>query len=135
MSIRLESPVGLAVGERPYSDETVTVIGEWMILIAQPTRLRLLDRLELAGELHEQALVDELSTTQQNVSRHLRLLLLAGVVARRQEGRVAWYRLTDPDLLYPVHWLAGEAFLSQSYRSGSELVHIGGAPAVGFGFL
>ena len=28
-----------------------------------------------------------------------------------------------------------EVFLSQSHRSGSELVHIGGAPAVGFGFL
>ena len=28
-----------------------------------------------------------------------------------------------------------EVFLSQSHRSGSELVHIGGAPVVGFGFL
>lgn len=31
--------------------------------------------------------------------------------------------------------LDGEVFLSQSHRSGSELVHIGGAPAVGFGVL
>jgi len=89
MSVRLERVVGSGYEQRPYSDDVVTAVSEWMILIAQPTRLRLLDRLELAGELHEQALVDELSTTQQNVSRHLRLVLLAGVVSRRKDGRVA----------------------------------------------
>ena len=31
--------------------------------------------------------------------------------------------------------LGAEVCLSQSHRSGSESVHIGGAPAVGFGFL
>lgn len=107
MSVRLERVGGSSFGQRPYSDELVTAISERLMLIAQPTRLRLLDRLELAGELHEQALVDELSTTQQNVSRHLRLLLLGGAVSRRQDGRVAWYRLADADVLYPVHWIAG----------------------------
>ena len=119
MSVRLERIVGSSYGRRPYSDEVVTAVGEWMILIAQPTRLRLLDRLELAEELHEQALVDALSTTQQNVSRHLRLLLLTGVVSRRQDGRAAWYRLADPDALYPVHWIAGRVQAGDGGTAGS----------------
>jgi len=92
--------------ERPYGHETVSSVADHLTLIAQPTRLQLLDRLELGGELHEQALVDALSTTQQNVSRHLRLLLVAGLVARRQEGRLSWYRLAEPNALYPVHCVA-----------------------------
>lgn len=42
-----------------------------------------------------QALADELGATQQNVSRHLGLLLRADIVARRQDGRTRWYRLAD----------------------------------------
>lgn len=106
MSVRLRPAGALRNERRPYGDELIASVSEWMTLVAQPTRLQLLDRLDLGGELHEQALVDELSTTQQNVSRHLRLLLLGGVVSRRQDGRVAWYRLADPDVLYPVHWIA-----------------------------
>ena len=118
MSFRLERVTRSSYGQRPYSDEVITAVGEWMVLIAQPTRLQLLDRLELAGELHEQVLVDELSTTQQNVSRHLRLLLLGGVVSRRQDGRVAWYRLADPDVLYPVHWIASRVQLGDDGVAG-----------------
>ncbi len=35
----------------------------------------------------------------------------------------------------PIRTSRGEVCLSQSHRSGSELVHIGGAPAFGFGLL
>lgn len=65
MSVRVKSVVEVGRQERPYSDEVITAVSEWMILVAQPTRLRLLDRLEFAGELHERALVDELSTNGQ----------------------------------------------------------------------
>lgn len=44
-----------------------------------------------------QALADELDATQQNVSRHLGLLMQAGLLGRRREGRVVWYRLADDD--------------------------------------
>jgi len=118
MSLPVDTIARARFGERPYSDELVAVIGERLALMAQPTRLQLLDRLELAGVLHEQALVDELSTTQQNVSRHLRLLLLGGVVSRRQDGRAAWYRLADPEVLYPVHWIAGRVLAADGGVEG-----------------
>lgn len=43
--------------------------------------------------MHE--LASELGTSQQNVSKHLALMVDAGVVARRKEGTSAHYRIVD----------------------------------------
>lgn len=66
-------------------------------------RIRIVERLDAHGEASVQALADELGATQQNVSRHLGLLLRATVVARRQEGRTAWYRLSDGSAFALLH--------------------------------
>lgn len=44
-----------------------------------------------------QALADELGATQQNTSKHLGALWRAGVLARRQQGRVTVYSLADAE--------------------------------------
>lgn len=64
-------------------------------MLGQPSRPRLIDYLERCGETTVQELTDDLGATQQNVSRHLGILLQAGVLARRQDGRVAWYKLLN----------------------------------------
>lgn len=63
-------------------------------LLGDETRIRILDQLR-QGERNVQAIADELITTQQNVSGHLRLLRGAGVVARRPAGREAFYATSD----------------------------------------
>ncbi len=45
-----------------------------------------------------QALVEATGQTQANVSKHLRLLLDQGMVARRQEGLYAHYSIADATL-------------------------------------
>ena len=47
------------------------------------------------GEATVQDLTDELLTTHQNVSKHLRILYAAGIVTRRQDGNKVWYSLAD----------------------------------------
>ncbi len=59
---------------------------------AEPTRLRILG-LCAHGELTVSDLVQILGQSQPRVSRHLRLLVEAGLLARNQEGNWAWYRL------------------------------------------
>lgn len=60
--------------------------------VAEPTRLRILG-LCAHGELTVSDLVQILGQSQPRVSRHLRLLVDAGLLERNQEGNWAWYRL------------------------------------------
>ncbi|MGK2858970.1 MAG: ArsR/SmtB family transcription factor [Thermoanaerobaculia bacterium] len=72
------------------------VAGRFKVL-AEPLRLRLLQSLE-RGELSVGKLAESLGTTQPNVSKHLRILQDAGLVARRQEGNTVWYSISDPSV-------------------------------------
>ena len=60
---------------------------------AEPTRLRLL-ALCAEGELTVSELTEILGQSQPRVSRHLKLLVEAGLLERIREGTWAFYRLT-----------------------------------------
>jgi DNA-binding transcriptional ArsR family regulator len=72
-------------------------VAERLRLLADATRLRILNALR-EGELSVDEIVEEVGATQPNVSRNLALLLRAGMVTRRQEGRQVHYRVVDPFL-------------------------------------
>lgn len=61
---------------------------------AEGTRLRILS-LCAHGELTVSDLVRVLGQSQPRVSRHLKLLVEAGLLERHQEGNWAWYRLAE----------------------------------------
>jgi ubiquinone/menaquinone biosynthesis C-methylase UbiE len=61
---------------------------------AEPTRLRILG-LCAHAELTVSDLVELLGQSQPRISRHLKLLVEAGLLARNQEGPWAWYRLPE----------------------------------------
>ena len=73
--------------------------------IAEADRRQILDTL-IAGEKAVGAIVDDLSMSQPQVSKHLRVLSEVGLVRCRAEGRRRLYRL-EPARLRPLHeWLA-----------------------------
>ena len=59
----------------------------------EPTRMRLLSLLS-AGDLTVTDLTDILGQSQPRISRHLKLLMEAGLIERYQEGAWAYFRLT-----------------------------------------
>lgn len=67
-------------------------------ILGEPTRLELLNLLHAEGEQNVQSLVAATGQSQANVSKHLRLLMDEGLVARRQDGAFAYYRIDDPML-------------------------------------
>jgi DNA-binding transcriptional ArsR family regulator len=83
---------------RPLSDDLVELITRRFRLLAEPMRIRLLDRLR-DGEASVHELAEELETTQQNVSKHLAMLADAGILARRREQTHAYYRIADEEVL------------------------------------
>lgn len=74
-------------------------------VIAEPTRRRILDVLR-DGERSVSALTDELGLAQPAVSKHLRVLREAGLVAVRVDGPRRLYRLQAAPLAELDEWLA-----------------------------
>lgn len=67
-------------------------------VLGDARRLTILRELLQSGELSVGELVARLDTTQANVSKHLGVLLQAGMVVRRAVGTSAYYSVTDPSL-------------------------------------
>ena len=80
--------------QHPLPDEVVELIARRLRVIADPTRIKLLDRLR-ATEATVQELTESVGSTQQNVSKHLGVLADAGIVARRRQGSFMRYRVID----------------------------------------
>ncbi len=66
-----------------------------LTLIADPTRMRLLFALDAAEELCVGDLALALGATEDAVGYGLRMLRTAGLVTRRKDGRMVFYRLAQ----------------------------------------
>ncbi|MFP4148559.1 MAG: ArsR/SmtB family transcription factor [Nitriliruptoraceae bacterium] len=73
--------------------------------LADPTRRALLTKLQHDGECDVGALVAAHDVSQPAISRHLRILLDAGLVAVRQHGRRRHYRVQADGLLPLISYL------------------------------
>ena len=75
-------------------------VAERFRVLGDATRLAILRTLMEEGERNVGELVERLGTTQANVSKHLRILLGEGVVARRAAGTAAYYSIADPSIAH-----------------------------------
>ena len=82
----------------PLPEPLVELIARRFRAIGEPMRIRLLDRLR-EGEATVLELTDALESSQQNVSKHLQVLLEAGILSRRKEGTYAYYSIADEAVL------------------------------------
>lgn len=69
-------------------------------------RVRLLDQLR-DGPATVNELTSATGSSQQNTSRHLRVLLAAGLVCRRQDGNFARYAIADEEVLVLCEHVCG----------------------------
>ena len=65
-------------------------------VLANDSRIRLLNVLARSGELCVSDLAQQLGMTQQAVSNQLRKLLDVGILGSRREGLFIHYRIVDP---------------------------------------
>ncbi len=84
---------------RPIPDAVVDLVARRLEVVAQPQRIKLVDALDRDGEMTVHALADAAGVTLYNASQHLAVLRRAGIVRRRQEGRMACYALADPTVI------------------------------------
>jgi DNA-binding transcriptional ArsR family regulator len=79
------------------SASAVDLVAERFRILGEPVRIRILQALQ-AGERNVSTLVTDVGSTQPNVSKHLRTLQEAGLVARRQDGNNVYYSIADPSV-------------------------------------
>ncbi len=75
-------------------------------VIADTTRRDLLAKLLVGDELSVSALVELTGLTQPTVSKHLKVLREAGLVAVREEAQHRYYRIDAEPLGEVVDWIA-----------------------------
>jgi DNA-binding transcriptional ArsR family regulator len=80
--------------------EVVQQVAEYFGVLSEPMRLRILNVLR-DGEKCVQDLVEATATSQANVSKHLKVMLQAGILTRRSEGTSAYYKVED-DLIFEL---------------------------------
>ena len=78
----------------PLPDPLVELIARRFRCLGEPMRIKLLDRLR-DGEATVGELTEATGATQQNVSKHLGVLLDAGIVSRTKRGTASVYEIAD----------------------------------------
>jgi ArsR family transcriptional regulator len=105
---------------KPLTGKSLDLIADRFRVLGDPLRLRLLHVLG-DQEMSVGTLVEASGTSQANVSKHLRILLRAGLVERRKEGLLAYYRVADPSIFQLCDLVCGR--LSEQFRA--DLAAIG----------
>ena len=70
------------------------LLAEYFKVFSEPNRLAVLEALR-GGALNVTAVVEKTELSQALVSKHLKLLTIAGVVQRRPEGSLVYYEVID----------------------------------------
>lgn len=90
--------------DRDLPVETVESIAAMLRVLADPTRIRLIEALNDCGGATVSSLTARFPLTQQGVSKQLAVLHQAGIVRRRREGVWVVYELID----FTAWWLIGQ---------------------------
>ncbi|HIJ96635.1 MAG TPA: winged helix-turn-helix transcriptional regulator [Desulfuromonadales bacterium] len=81
--------------------ELIELRAEILKALAQPTRLKIIDFLR-DGERCVCEIFPAIAEEQSNTSRHLSMMLSAGVLSRRKDGLKIYYKIKQPEVLQVV---------------------------------
>lgn len=100
----------------PMSPALLDAVAERFKVLAEPARLRILERLR-HGRLHVNALVEATGLQQANLSRHLQTLHTHGFVVRTREGTFVYYAIADPQVFALCDLTCGQVERTAHTRS------------------
>jgi len=79
---------------KQMTPEALAQVAARFKVLGEPLRLRILHGLQ-DGEMSVSEITEAVESTQPNVSKHLKMLQDAGLVARRQEGNTVYCSIAD----------------------------------------
>jgi DNA-binding transcriptional ArsR family regulator len=108
----------------PLPEELAELIARRFRALGDPLRIRIVDLLR-DQELSVTTLAGRLDASQQNVSKHLAVLVDTGMLARRKDGNHTYYRIADEAVFALCEQICGS--LRDQLAALNELV-AGAAP-------
>jgi len=90
--IFLPHPPAAAMSDAPEEDRVFESAAELFGVLATPIRLKIISAV-CNGERNVSELLEQIQTTQPNMSQHLSTLYRAGILGKRREGTQIYYRL------------------------------------------
>lgn len=108
---------------RKLTGAALEKVSERFKALSEPMRLRLIYAL-MDGEKTVSELVGITGSVQANVSKHLSVLLDAGILGRRKQGTSAYYRIADESIFELCDLVCG----SIHDRLVAELDELGAPP-------
>ncbi len=94
--MRKIAPMRKTVKPQTIPEDLLTLMSEKFRMLGDTTRLAILRCLMTGGEMNVSQIVSSTGRGLANVSKHLKQLADAGLVARRRKGSFVLYRLGDP---------------------------------------
>lgn len=88
----------MAFGKVKLSEEALATVSILFRSLGEVTRLKILRLLE-EREMSVGELAKTINTSQANISKHLKMLINAGILSRRAQGTSAYYSISDPMIL------------------------------------
>ncbi len=79
-------------------NDIATLRADILKALAQPTRLKIIELLR-NGERCVCEIFPAIDEEQSNTSRHLNMMLAAGVLSRRKDGLKIYYAIKHPEIL------------------------------------
>lgn len=80
-------------------EEDIEVASRALKAMAHPLRLKILCILGATTEVSVQDIVDQVGTSQSNISQHLSILRDKGILQSRKDANKVYYRIGDPKIL------------------------------------
>ncbi|MDT9546743.1 MAG: winged helix-turn-helix transcriptional regulator [Chlorobium sp.] len=86
-------------------DEMLEAVSSRFKLLSEPMRLRIL-RVLCEQERTVQEIVNAVSASQANISKHLALMHDNGIVNRRKEGLKCYYSIADDSIIFACYLIS-----------------------------
>lgn len=108
----------------PGQPTEADLLAKYFKVLAEPTRVRVLELLGDEGELSVSQLMHALGQSQSKVSNHLACLRWCGFVTTRREHRAVYYSVADERVLQVV--ALGRALLGDNAEHVAACRRVGG---------
>ncbi|MGB7445242.1 MAG: metalloregulator ArsR/SmtB family transcription factor [Coleofasciculaceae cyanobacterium] len=112
----------MSVEYQQLSPEALTLMAEFFKVLSEVSRLQIICSLK-AGAKNVTQIIEATGLGQANVSKHLKILTQAGIVARTPQGSSVFYQIVNP-FIFELCDLVCDSLSAQMQQQHQHLLQL-----------